>query len=109
MKKLVLKKDVVARINGREMNQLRGGVDTYNVCQTMPGAHATCTAARTCEPNIGCGGANTSGHETCGNTGGFTGGGTTGALTCNGDMTCNICGLTHVESQCDTCYIRCTY
>ena len=43
MKKLVLKKEVVARINNDQMNQLRGGyADTLNICQTIPGAQATC-------------------------------------------------------------------
>ena len=35
MTKLVLKKDVVERIDNGSMNQLKGGVDTYNVCYTM--------------------------------------------------------------------------
>ena len=51
MKKLVLKKEVVARINNVQMNQLRGG-DSRHICETI--LHATCTAARTCEPNVGC-------------------------------------------------------
>ena len=32
MKKLVLKKDIVARINGGEMNQLRGGCGPDGFC-----------------------------------------------------------------------------
>ncbi|MBS1319860.1 MAG: hypothetical protein HP046_07945 [Parabacteroides sp.] len=72
MKKLVLKKDIVARINNGEMQELKGGADTYNICQTI--LQATCTAAQTCEPNIGCGGG--------GNTGGYTGGGESPSKDC---------------------------
>lgn len=33
MKKLVLKKDIVARINGGDMNQLRGGCGPDGFCE----------------------------------------------------------------------------
>lgn len=43
MKKLVLKKDVVARINGSEMSQLRGGCNEYGNCDAYTIDHpATC-------------------------------------------------------------------
>lgn len=112
MKKLVLKKEVVARINNDQMNQMRGGfhpyIDTFGICQTMPGAHATCTAARTCEPNVGCEGAT---NITCGNMDAYTGcTGLDNTRTCNdgGGITQDICGLSHMVSQCDTCYIKYT-
>ena len=91
MKKLVLKKDVVARINNGEMNQLKGGVDTYNVCQTIPGVQATC-GGNTCAPNFGCGGG--------GNTGGYTGG---------GDGPSKDCFLTYgaAHSCIFTCEVKC--
>ena len=47
MKKLVLKKDIVARINGGEMNQLRGGGLGYTI-----GDPATC--GNTCNHNGSC-------------------------------------------------------
>ena len=116
MKKLVLKKEVVARINNDQMNQMRGGfhpyIDTFGICQTMPGAHATCTAARTCEPNVGCEDAT---QYSCGDPQALTGCNTisVGCITqegCGGSnaLTCDICGLSHMASQCDTCYIKCT-
>lgn len=42
MKKLILKKDVVARINGNEMNQLRGG--GYEATEEF-----TCDGGMTCQ------------------------------------------------------------
>ena len=67
MKKLVLKKEIVARINHGEMNQLRGGYEqpTDALCSnldckpkptvvvTCPGKE-TCTGANTCQ--LSCGG-----------------------------------------------------
>lgn len=107
MKKLILKKDIVARINSGEMNQFRGGaVDTYMVCESI--AQATCTAGQTCEPNVGCGDAT---KVTCGNVQEYTGcTGGFNTMYCNtgGGLTNDICGLTHVVSQCDSCYVRCT-
>ena len=48
MKKLVLKKDIVARINGGEMNQLRGGCGPDGFCNqyTMPPADTPVTGIR---------------------------------------------------------------
>ena len=43
MKKLVLKKDVVARINNDQMNYLRGGAGTYGTVLTCGGS-CTCGA-----------------------------------------------------------------
>ena len=111
MKKLVLKKEVVARINNDQMNQLRGGyADTFNICETI--LHATCTAAQTCEPNVGCEDAT---QYSCGDPQALTGCNTisVGCITqegCGGSnaLTCDICGLSHMASQCDTCYIKCT-
>ena len=106
MKKLVLKKEVVARINNEQMNQMRGGfhpyIDTFGTCQTMPGAQATCTAAQTCSPNIGCGNAS----EPCFPEIGYT---EIHTMYCNdgGGITQDICGLSHMVSQCDTCFVRC--
>ena len=47
MKKLVLKKDIVARINGGEMNQLRGGCGPYGPCDQYTFDHPT-TCGHTC-------------------------------------------------------------
>ena len=47
MKKLVLKQDVVARINSDEMNQLKGGGTDYICMSTNPEGH-TCNGALTC-------------------------------------------------------------
>ena len=65
MKKLVLKKDVVARINHNEMNQLRGGYgDSDNACkdtrQQCPTQVVTCYGQQTCPGyqscDVSCGG-----------------------------------------------------
>lgn len=69
MKKLVLEKDVVARINNGQMNQLRGGAGTYDlsaltVCpsdgctvawETCISCDATCKG-HTCDGGVTCGG-----------------------------------------------------
>ena len=93
MKKLVLKKDVVARINQGEMNRLRGGEFgysdwcTWGICQT---AVATCMTEHTCTGEI---------DPTC-----------VASETGSCEVTCdNLCDPSCVVSQCDTCYVRCTY
>lgn len=48
MKKLVLKKDIVARINGGDMNQLRGGCDEYGLCDQYTAAHPATCGGHTC-------------------------------------------------------------
>lgn len=48
MKKLVLKKDIVARINGDQMNHLRGGVGTAGTYVTCDGSCACGTQDTTC-------------------------------------------------------------
>lgn len=66
MKKLVLKKDVVARINNGEMNQLRGGYDGSGTCPDgtasfskcpgcpVPSAVVTCPGKQTCSGAQSC-------------------------------------------------------
>jgi len=68
MKKLVLKKDVVARINSGEMNQLKGGAGTWEdtcangcekpktgpqdpTCQNTCNKEQTCPDYQTCQDN----------------------------------------------------------
>ena len=76
MKKLVLKKDVVARINDDQMNLLKGGAGTYSgtsilVCPTDECTQVYDTCKGTCKDDASC-----PGHNTC-----------NGANTC-GDPTC---------------------
>lgn len=53
MKKLVLKKDIVARINGGDMNRLRGGCGPYGPCDQYTFDHpATC--GHTCNGDPSC-------------------------------------------------------
>lgn len=92
MKKLILKKDVVARINHGEMNQLKGGCDQYGFCDQYTIAHPDATCGHTCNADPSCPGANTC-VESCMGTCGIT---------------CDICGMSHMNSMCDTCYVRCT-
>ena len=66
MKKLVLKKDIVARIKGDQMNHLRGGVGTAGTYVTCDGSCACGTQDTTC-------------WDTC------------NQATCNGDS-CVVCG-----------------
>lgn len=59
MKKLVLKKDVVARINNGEMNQLRGGGDYTTEsrfdCPATAGDYSCMFSCDTCDScNITC-------------------------------------------------------
>lgn len=70
MKKLVLKKDIVARINGGDMNRLRGGCGPYGPCDQYTFDHpATC--GHTCNGDPSCPGQQTcveSCMGTCGQT-----------------------------------------
>ena len=53
MKKLVLKKDIVARVNGGEMNNLRGGGTGYTIdtptCNRTCNQDPSCPGVYTCE------------------------------------------------------------
>ena len=94
MKKLVLKKEVVARINNDQMNQLRGGyADSFGTCQTMPGAQATC-GGNTCTGDLDT---TCRANNTCGNS-------------CVG--TCNfLCGTEdtyNVGDSCQVCFTAAT-
>ena len=94
MKKLVLKKEVVARINNDQMNQLRGGyADTLNICQTIPGQQATC-GGHTCTGDLDT---TCRANNTCGNS-------------CVG--TCNfLCGTEdtyNVGDSCQVCFTAAT-
>ena len=70
MKKLVLKKDVVARINDDQMNQLKGGLGTsigYGVCEIDLVTKFNDTCEGTCKDDASCPGHNTcNGVNTCG-------------------------------------------
>ena len=60
MKKLVLKKDIVARINGGGMNQLRGGCGPNGFCEQYTIDHpATCGHTCTGDADPSCPGYNT--------------------------------------------------
>lgn len=86
MKKLVLKKDVIARINGDQMNQLRGGVGTYGGTSDWICPSDECTRYVTCENS--CQGP-TCNEATCNNqnTCGWSCNGT--CATCEGKNTCD--------------------
>ena len=60
MKKLVLKKDIVARINGGDMNQLRGGCGPDGFCEQYTIFHPDATCNHTCNGDPSC-----PGEETC--------------------------------------------
>jgi hypothetical protein len=60
MKKLVLKKDIVARINGGDMNRLRGGCGPDGFCDQYTIAHPDATCGHTCNGDPSC-----PGEETC--------------------------------------------
>jgi len=60
MKKLVLKKDIVARINGGDMNQLRGGCGPDGFCDQYTIAHPDATCGHTCNGEPSC-----PGEDTC--------------------------------------------
>ena len=82
MKKLVLKKDIVARINVDQMNHLKGGAADYHetmvtcdTCICLP-ILATCGVGKTCDP-------------TC-------------APTCY--ATCVTCPPTCNNATCNNCY-----
>ena len=90
MKKLVLKKDVVARIDNGSMNQLKGGSGyTINdaTCGHTCNWDATCAKYETCGTQETC-------QQTCGDTACYT--------------FDKICAPSAVQSQYTTCYIRCT-
>lgn len=57
MKKLILKKDVVARINSGEMQQLKGGNQPDKTGPQYPTCMQTCHQEQTCPD-----------YNTCGNT-----------------------------------------
>lgn len=95
MKKLVLKKDVVARINNDQMNQLKGGNQPEQTGPQYPTCMQTCHQEQTCPDYNTCG--NTCDqHDSCKMT---------CAYTCQGAYTC---GLSCGAGSCETCYIRCT-
>ena len=60
MKKLVLKKDIVARINGGEMNQLRRGCGPDGFCNQYTIAHSDATCGHPCNGDPSC-----PGQQTC--------------------------------------------
>ena len=95
MKKLVLKKDIVARINSGEMNLLKGGNQGNNSGPQDPTCQNTCHQEQTCPDYNTCG--NTCDQiETCRMT---------CAYTCQGAYTCgNTCG-----AWCDNTRIGCKY
>ena len=82
MKKLVLKIDIVARINNNDMNHLRGGIGSEYICGPSEGH--TCDGAFTCQGN------------TCGNT-------CDSALTCPGHNTCPATCVTTCANTCASC------
>ncbi len=69
-KKLVLNKETIAKLNGEEMNEVKGGTDTINTfatvcnsgcvtCQTCGNTCNTCypcieTILQTCNPSCYC-------------------------------------------------------
>ena len=70
MKKLVLKKDIVARINNGEMNQLRGGYVPYSILENTcaPTCRYSCevTCGFTCDTcEFTCGIIPTNAVQTC--------------------------------------------
>ena len=93
MKKLVLRKDIIARINNVEMNQLRGGGDSNYVCLVDSNKGYTCDGANTCNTcnqftcphNLSCG-------ESC------TGTCTPTCVTC--PATCVTTSMASCEQDC---------
>ena len=55
MKKLVLKKDIVARINNGEMQQLKGGNQPEKTGPQYPTCMVTCHQEQTCPDYNTCG------------------------------------------------------
>ena len=85
MKKLVLKKDIVARINGGDMNQLRGGCGPDGFCEQYTIFHPDATCGHTCNGDPSCPGEETC-YESCMGTCNFL---CNTAATYNVGNTCN--------------------
>ena len=95
MKKLVLKKDIVARINGGDMNQLRGGCGPGGFCEQYTIDHPDATCGHTCNGDPSCPGADTC-YESCMGTCGQT----CAAFSCL--WTCVDQKLCHSQTTCNT-------
>ena len=95
MKKLVLKKDIVARINGGDMNQLRGGCGPDGFCEQYTIFHPDATCNHTCNGDPSC-----PGEETCYESCMGTCGQTCAAVTCL--WTCVDQKICHSQTTCNT-------